>query len=935
MKKFTAILVVLASISTLAARQEQRSCASHAGKWREELQLHQQSSSALRAKQAFGKSAVSVQPDLGDIAHLDDADGVVARRNPFNLNGQTIRFRPSPDASKYRVEVAAGTYDQSAAEAGALVAGLADDDSRELILPFAFPFFGVQHRSFYLNSDGNISFGGGDADITDRSLGRFLSGPARIAPLFRDLDPTRASTGIKVLNESNRTVISWVNVPEYQDSGVGPLQTFQLRLYSDGKIEIAYSDVKTTDAVTGITPGGLQGDPSLVSFLNGAAGAEYTSSVAERFSGTESVDIFAAAQKFYRNHQDSYDYLVIYNTMDIAADTSAVAYEVTVRNSRSGYGDTKIDVGTQAGSQKRLQAILNMGPLSQYPKDPNAKVQARLSVGDTPLTVVAHEAGHLFLAYASVEDQDGNRPMLGYQSAHWNFLFNSEASLLEGNRIKDNGAGASPRFQTTAAVEGYSPLDQYLMGLRPPEDVPATFYVDHAVGARTTGLPRVGATFDGVRRDVTVQDVIAEVGRRTPDSTVSQRRFRFAFLVITPNGTSPTADQLAQVEAYRTQFESFFPKAASQNATADTLLKKAVSLSAFPAVGVTQGGTVPIRIALEDAAAVPTTFLARAAAGSVQAPESVTIPAGSREGTFNITGLSEGTDEIRVESPDSAYESITARVQVLPTSKLKLSVLSPSSPIRIKVTDANELPYPGVPVQAQVTSGGSLDRSLASSDANGVVEFVWTQRTDGDNQLVAGVASGPSITITAGAPPVFAAGSVLNAASYVPGLVPGGIATIFGTRLGGQNARVLINGQTAQLLFGDDSQLNFVAPAGIPAGTADVIVQSANTASAIVQAPVLAAQPGIFFDATTGLGAIRQSDGYLEIYATGLGDLSTRPVVTLAGRPAEVTFSGLAPGFTGLYQVNVRIPAGTPSGTQSLALTLEGVRSNEVKVQAP
>ena len=378
---------------------------------------------------------------MGQIALLDEADGVVARRNPFNLNGKTVRFLPSPDSSKYRVEVAADSYDSASADSGTPVVGLGDDDSREIPIPFGFPFFGSLRRSVHLNSDGNVTFGAGDAEITDRSLGRFLSGPSRIAGLFRDLDPSRAGA-VKVLNQSNRVVISWAGVPEYRDSGTGPLQTFQLRLYNDGTIEIAYANVNTTDAVTGITPGGFKGEPSLVSFLNSASGAEYTSSVAERFSGTESVDIFSAAQKFYRTHEDAYDYLVIYNTMSIPADTSAVAYEVTVRNSRSGYGDPKTDVGIQAGSQKRLQAILNMGPLSQYPKDPGAKVPARLSVGDTPLTVIAHETGHLFLAYTSVEDESGNLPMLGFQSAHWNFLFNSEASLLEGNRIQDNGVAS-------------------------------------------------------------------------------------------------------------------------------------------------------------------------------------------------------------------------------------------------------------------------------------------------------------------------------------------------------------------------------------------------------------------------------------------------------------------------------------------------------------
>ena len=77
------------------------------------------------------------------------------------------------------------------------------------------------------------------------------------------------------------------------------------------------------------------------------------------------------------------------------------------------------------------------------------------------------------------------------------------------------------------------------------------------------------------------------------------------------------------------------------------------------------------------------------------------------------------------------------------------------------------------------------------------------------------------------------------------------------------------------LLFGNDSQLNFVVPSDVPAGTADLVIQSANTASSIVQAPVLSVQPGIFFDPATGLGAIRQVGDYLEIYARDLA--ASRP----------------------------------------------------------
>ena len=57
-----------------------------------------------------------------------------------------------------------------------------------------------------------------------------------------------------------------------------------------------------------------------------------------------------------------------------------------------------------------------------------------------------------------------------------------------------------------------------------------------------------------------------------------------------------------------------------------------------------------------------------------------------------------------------------------------------------------------------------------------------------------------------------------------------------------------------------------------------------------------------------------------------------RPQVFMAGREAEVLFSGAAPGFPGLYQVNARVPAGVAAGTQPLTMRVDGAASNEVRV---
>ena len=117
-------------------------------------------------------------------------------------------------------------------------------------------------------------------------------------------------------------------------------------------------------------------------------------------------------------------------------------------------------------------------------------------------------------------------------------------------------------------------------------------------------------------------------------------------------------------------------------------------------------------------------------------------------------------------------------------------------------------------------------------------------------------------------------------------------------------------------------------------GSGQAAAQIANTAS--IAAPV-----GAF----AGSRPIQKGE-YLTLYATGLGDVRNRPVlggpspgnplattltnpvVTLGNQPvapALVIFSGLAPGYVGLYQVNFQIPPTAPSGNAvPVTLTIGG-----------
>src|SRR5271157_4892012 len=184
----------------------------------ESLFLHRQAARARAARSGTLAPAAQIpNRDIGDIAIIQDRNGVVDQQNQFNLDNNTLTFTPvSPTAAQYRYSVSAQGYDVAAAAAGAPLAALDDDDSRQVNLPFPFPFFGNTYNQVFVNSDGNLTFTAGDSASTQRSLGRMTAGPPRISPLFDDLNPARTAGGVRMFSESTRVVVSWVNVPEWQ-----------------------------------------------------------------------------------------------------------------------------------------------------------------------------------------------------------------------------------------------------------------------------------------------------------------------------------------------------------------------------------------------------------------------------------------------------------------------------------------------------------------------------------------------------------------------------------------------------------------------------------------------------------------------------------------------------------------------------------------------
>jgi uncharacterized protein (TIGR03437 family) len=212
--------------------------------------------------------------------------------------------------------------------------------------------------------------------------------------------------------------------------------------------------------------------------------------------------------------------------------------------------------------------------------------------------------------------------------------------------------------------------------------------------------------------------------------------------------------------------------------------------------------------------------------------------------------------------------------------------------------------------------------------------------------------SSPSAT-----PPAFAADGVRDLAGTNAAFAPGEIISISGERLtSGPSAeasgvplpvslagtQVTVNGVPVPLFSARPDRLLVQLPAGLtPGEPASIAVSTGTLASRGVPLRIEVAAPKII--------AASRAAGALVLYLSGLGATVppvaegmtappslartvVQPAILINGERAAVFYSGLAPGFVGVYQVNVLISSDAPASFEVVA-EAAGQRSNVFQVR--
>lgn len=224
--------------------------------------------------------------------------------------------------------------------------------------------------------------------------------------------------------------------------------------------------------------------------------------------------------------------------------------------------------------------------------------------------------------------------------------------------------------------------------------------------------------------------------------------------------------------------------------------------------------------------------------------------------------------------------------------------------------------------------------------------------------------SGPSSS------PYYTEASIANTAASIAGYyAPNSFVTVYGVNLAfttaaltaddiaagmlpidlpGTGVHVLINQTAADIYYVSPGQINLLIPNYLAAGPATLQIEVDGVAGPAVEITLTAVAPAMYqTDATTVLAihldgtivsstAPAQPGEVIVFWATGLGPTLPEPepnqvpesAATLAtpgfdvwlnGAPVDtelILYAGVSPGFAGLYQINLKLPADAPANPQ-------------------
>ncbi len=245
------------------------------------------------------------------------------------------------------------------------------------------------------------------------------------------------------------------------------------------------------------------------------------------------IQIATIIEKFFAYYPDQYDFIAIFTTYP---SPSGADYGYVVNNTIQGIGNVAGDQSKMYGSKGTLKGVslIHDIPLDKRFSD------------------LGHELSHYWIMYVqNTPDFSINRD--GSHWSNWLDTATREGGFLYydpngGNAHTDNGDGTFS-VDSTPLPPGpftkFSSISLYLMGLLPSSEVrPLVLWETLATPGSDVGSPPMV----GVKKIVTVDDIIKIAGPRIPAYPNTQRNFKIAYILLPKNGETATESQIESIQ---------------------------------------------------------------------------------------------------------------------------------------------------------------------------------------------------------------------------------------------------------------------------------------------------------------------------------------------------------------------------------------------------
>jgi hypothetical protein len=543
---------------------------------------------------------VSTQADL---IVMELNDGALGKADLFDLSGRTLRF--TPEGSRYWVETGPLQWDSDY--------GPELPVAEARLQEFAFPFSGKLWKSFLVGRTGSIRFGASEKDIGVDPYGH------RDAGIILDRFDVLAEAGGKLIGRapaicvflkprmsgpyylkelSDRVVITW-NLTEAFGSVLDftwfkTVNRFQAVQHSDGTIEMSYKELAAKDAIVGLYP--VLSDaakPAAVHFSSLSRKDGPFAAVYQAFHYVRPPKPQDLSCTILKALGDKFDFLAYYSDFRTDSQEASPPSDGPIGGNVTGVGNTLHEQTRQVLESRCTQGRFQLGYAQPVPVGSNEAQQGppdeaptggshditfyrrQLSEGSpdgrpAPYNYavghLGHEVGHRWSAYVSAKVHGETIPLgpwphwaPGLQTpAPFPYSLPTEASTLGGGVWADNFDGTYTQLRDGYFVPatGYSYLDLYLMGLISAAEVPDFFILRKQVRAGDDGNGH--PVYRAERTKVTIEDVIAAEGPRSPDVNHSQRRFNTGIVVVVEHGQRPSPELMERASGIRQQWIQYW-----------------------------------------------------------------------------------------------------------------------------------------------------------------------------------------------------------------------------------------------------------------------------------------------------------------------------------------------------------------------------------------